>query len=145
MKFLQVMCKKLSLSVIFEKNKRWFHLLKYLAYFITSLELFSHNSQSAGWYIIAWVHSWIGWGYYGHMLKSIPEIPPWVPHCVAQRGHVLNLAQHDRVGPPPVRKNPKKTRNQHARQCIWIQLADAGHQQGPVYSTKKARYLKIIP
>jgi hypothetical protein len=114
----------------------------YLTYIVASLKFFCHHTQSAVGYIVAWIHTRVGWGDDRHLVGPVTWVFARVPHGKAQSA-LINRAEHNWVGPAPLSVNTEKPRHKHAWYCVWVQLTYSCHKQSPIHTSQKSRYLQM--
>ena len=112
----------------------------YLANLKSSCEFLDHHIPSTNRYIIAGIHARISWCNNRHLMAPVSVISSWIPHRETKRT-LLDMAKHNRIRPLPFAVDSEKTRYQHARWCIWVQLTDATNKNCPVYTTQKSHNL----
>ena len=119
-----------------KKNK----LRMYLANLKCSCEFLDHHIPSTNRYIIAGIHARVSRCNNRHLMAPVSVISSWIPHRETKRT-LLDMAKHNRIRPLPFAVDSEKTRYQHARWCIWVQLTDATNKNCPVYTTQKSHNL----
>uniref|UniRef100_A0A8R7TJD6 Uncharacterized protein n=1 Tax=Triticum urartu TaxID=4572 RepID=A0A8R7TJD6_TRIUA len=114
-----------------------------LANLVRRLELRCHGSQGGAGDVVARVHARVCRRDDGHEVAPVPGVPPRVPHGEPKRHLaavvvVLDLPQHHRVGPLPLREDPEEARHEHAGRGVGVELAHARHEDGPPHAADEA-------
>lgn len=115
----------------------------YLTNLKRSCEFLDHHIPSTNRYIITGIHARVSRCNNRHLMAPVSVVSSWIPHGETKRT-LLNMAKHNRVRPLPLAVHSEKTRYQHARGCIWVQLTDATDKNCPVYTTQKSHNLGRI-